>query len=50
MLSAAMEYQLSCCQTMELRKIMNEVYELWGIKKSYTTAYHPQTDRLVEIS
>ena len=31
-----------------LSKLMYEVYELLGIKKVNTTAYHPQTDGLVE--
>ena len=31
-----------------LSKLLKEVYELMGIKKANTTAYHPQTDGLVE--
>ena len=31
-----------------LSKLMAEVYELTGIHKLNTTAYHPQTDGLVE--
>ena len=31
-----------------LSKLMNEIYLLMGIYKVYTTAYHPQTDGLVE--
>ena len=31
-----------------LSKLMNEIYELMGIHKVSTTAYHPQTDGLVE--
>ena len=31
-----------------LSKLMTEVYKLLGIHKSNTTAYHPQTDGLVE--
>ena len=34
--------------TAFLSKIMIEVYKLLGIKKSNTTAHHPQTDGLVE--
>ena len=28
--------------------IMHEIYNLMGLKKTHTTAYHPQCDRLVE--
>ena len=31
-----------------LSKLMHEVYQLMGIQKTNTTAYHPQTDGLVE--
>ena len=31
-----------------LSKLMEDVYKLMGITKTNTTAYHPQTDRLVE--
>ena len=31
-----------------LSKLLHEVYALMGMKKSNTTAYHPQTDGLVE--
>ena len=31
-----------------LSKLLHEVYRLMGIHKVSTTAYHPQTDRLVE--
>ena len=34
--------------TAFLSKIMIDVYKLLGIKKANTTAYHPQTDGLVE--
>ena len=34
--------------TTLLSKVMKEVYSLLGIKKTNTTAYHPQTDGLVE--
>ena len=30
------------------RILMHEMYELMGIKKTRTTAYHPQSDGLVE--
>ena len=32
-----------------LSKLLKEVYELMGMKKANTTAYHPQTDGLVEL-
>ena len=31
-----------------MSKLLKEVYELMGMKKANTTAYHPQTDGLVE--
>ena len=31
-----------------LSQLLNEVYQLMGIRKTNTTAYHPQTDGLVE--
>ena len=31
-----------------LSNLMKKVYELLGLKKVNTTAYHPQTDGLVE--
>ena len=31
-----------------LSKLLSEVYRLMRIKKANTTAYHPQTNRLVE--
>ena len=34
--------------TAFLSKLMEEVYQLLGLKKVNTTAYHPQTDGLVE--
>lgn len=34
--------------TAFLSKLMKEVYKLLGLKKVNTTAYHPQTDELVE--
>ena len=34
--------------TAFLSKLMLDVYELMGIRKTNTTAYHPQTDGLVE--
>ena len=34
--------------TAFLSKLMLEVYKIMGIKKANTTAYHPQTDGLVE--
>ena len=34
--------------TMFLSKMMKEVYQLLGVYKVNATAYHPQTDGLVE--
>ena len=39
---------LSDCQAAFLSKLLAEVYHLMGMKKVNTTAYHPQTDGLVE--
>ena len=34
--------------TVFLSKLMLDVYKIMGIQKTNTTAYHPQTDGLVE--
>ena len=34
--------------TASVSKLMFDIYKLLGIKKANTTAYHPQTDGLVE--
>ena len=39
---------LSDCGAAFLSKLLHEVYKLMGIHKVSTTAYHPQTDGLVE--
>ena len=39
---------LSDCGSAFLSSLMFEVYQLLGVKKTNTTAYHPQTDGLVE--
>ena len=39
---------LSDRRTSFLSKLMEDVYKLMGITKTNTTAYHPQTDGLVE--
>ena len=39
---------LSDSGTSFLSKLMFEIYKLLGTKKTSTTAYHPQTDGLVE--
>ena len=41
---------LSNCGAAFLSKLLTEVYRLIGIKKVNTTAYHPQTNGLVEWS
>ena len=40
---------LSDCGSAFLSGLMQEVYQLMGIHKLFTTAYHPQTDGLVEL-
>lgn len=42
------EYLVSDRGTNLLSSLMQEVYEIGGIHKLSTTAYHPQTDGLVE--
>ena len=41
-------HNLSDRGTAFLSKLLAEVYQLIGMKKLNTTAYHPQTNRLVE--